>query len=56
MIIMELISNKINQIIFFEKNKSYDYYEKRPEEISFVFSMSYFTLMIYLINKTTFDS
>ena len=47
---------KLIKLYTFEKNKSYDFYEKKPEEISFVVSMSYFTLMIFLINKTSSDS
>ena len=35
----------------YEKDKPYDYYEKYPEKISFVVSLSYFSLMLFLINK-----
>ena len=46
--------NFIKQLIklyTFEKNKPIDYYEKKPEEISYIVSMSYFSLMIFLLNK-----
>ena len=39
------------KIYTFEANQSNDYYENNPEDISQLISMSYFTLMIYLINK-----
>ena len=35
----------------YEKDKSNDYYEKNPEKIDFIVSLSYFSLMIFLINK-----
>jgi hypothetical protein len=47
---------KLIKIYTFEKNKANDFYEKRPQYISFVVSMSYFTLMIFLINKTSNES
>ena len=47
---------KLIKIFTFEKNKANDFYEKRPQAISFVVSMSYFTLMIFLINKTSNES
>ena len=51
--------NFIKQLIklyTFEKNKPSDYYEKKPEEISYIVSMSYFTLMIFLLNKISEES
>ena len=42
---------KLIQLYNFEKNKPNDYYEKKPEEISYIVSMSYFTLMVFFINK-----
>ena len=42
---------KLEMLYNFEKNKPNDYYEKRPEEISYIVSMSYFSLMVFLLNK-----
>ena len=42
---------KLIKLFTFEKNKPSDYYEKKPEEISYIVSMSYFSLMIFLLNK-----
>ena len=42
---------KLIKLYNFEKNKPNDFYEKKPEEISYIVSMSYFTLMIFLLNK-----
>ena len=42
---------KLIKLYTFEKNKPSDYYEKKPEEISYIVSMSYFSLMIFLLNK-----
>ena len=42
---------KLEKLYSFEKNKQDDYYEKKPEEISFIVSMSYFSLMIFLLIK-----
>ena len=42
---------KLIKLYTFEKNKPSDYYEKKPEEISYIISMSYFSLMIFLLNK-----
>ena len=42
---------KLEKLYNFEKNKPNDYYEKKPEEISYVVSMSYFSLMMFLLNK-----
>ena len=42
---------KLIRLYTFEKNKPSDYYEKKPEEISYIVSMSYFSLMIFLLNK-----
>ena len=35
----------------YEKDKPSDYYEKNPEKINFIVSMSYFSLMFFLLNK-----
>ena len=35
----------------YEKNKSSDYYEKYPEKIYSIVSMSYFSLMFFIMNK-----
>ena len=42
---------KLIKIYTYEKNKSSDYYEKKPEEIWHLVSMSYFTIMIFFLNK-----
>ena len=42
---------KLIKVYTYEKNKPNDYYEKKPEEIPFIVSMSYFSLMIFLLNK-----
>ena len=47
---------KMIKLYTYEKNKSNDFYEKKPEELSFVISMNYFTLLVFLINKTSIDS
>ena len=44
---------KLEKLYNFEKNKPNDYYEKKPEEISYVVSMSYFSLMMFLLNKVS---
>ena len=35
----------------YEKNKQSDYYEKNPEKLFYIVSMSYFTLMFFMMNK-----
>ena len=47
---------KLIKLYTFEKNKPSDYYEKKPEEISYIVSMSYFSLMIFLLNKISDES
>ena len=46
---------KLIKLYTYEKNKSSDYYEKKPEEIWFLVSMSYFTIMIFFLNKVSND-
>ena len=40
----------------YEKNKSSDYYEKNQDQIAYLISMSYFTLMIFLLNKISAET
>ena len=47
---------KLIQLYTFEKSKPSDYYEKKPEEISYIVSMSYFSLMIFLLNKISVET
>jgi len=47
---------KLIKLYTYEKNKSSDYYEKKPEEIWHLVSMSYFTMMIFFLNKISTDS
>ena len=47
---------KLIRLYTFEKNKSNDYYEKNPEEISYIVSMSYVSLMIFLLNKMSTET
>ena len=47
----KFIKNLI-KIYKYEKDKPSDYYEKYPEKLYFIISMGYFTLMIFLMNKT----
>ena len=47
---------KLIKLYTFEKNKPNDYYAKNPEEISYIISMSYISLMLFLLNKISSDS
>jgi hypothetical protein len=47
---------KLIKLYTYEKNKSSDYYEKKPEEIWLLVSMSYFTIMIFFLNKVSNDA
>jgi len=47
---------KLIKLYTFEKNKPSDYYEKKPEEISYIVSMSYISLMLFLLNKISVGS
>ncbi len=40
----------------YEKNKPSDYYEKSPEKLYFIVSLSYFLLMAFLMNKISIES
>ena len=42
---------KLKKIYNYEREKSTDYYEKNPENLYFIVSMSYFSLMLYILNK-----
>jgi hypothetical protein len=46
------LSNLI-QIFNSEKEKPYDYYEKNPNQIQHIISMSYFSLFLYMTNKSS---
>ena len=46
---------KLIKMYTFEKNKPNDYYTKKPEEISYIVSMSYISLMLFLLNKVSSD-
>ena len=39
----------------YEKNKPSDYYEKSPEKLYFIVSLSYFSLMAFLMNKISIE-
>ena len=47
---------KLIKLYTFEKNKPNDFYESKPQEISYIISMSYISLMLFLLNKISFDS
>ena len=47
---IDIIKNLIN-LYSYEVSKDNDYYEKKPEEINYIVSMSYFSLIIFLLNK-----
>ena len=40
----------------YEKNKSSDYYEKYPEKIYSIVTMSYFSLMFFIMNKISIEA
>ena len=46
---------KLIKLYTYERNKISDYYEKKPEEIWFLVSMSYFTIMTFFLNKISND-
>ena len=50
----KFIKNLI-QLYTFEKDKPSDYYDNKDEKIYYIVSMSYFTLMIYIMNKISTD-
>ena len=47
---------KLIKIYSHEKNKPNDYYEKRPEDISYIVSMTYFSLMVFLLNNISMET
>ena len=49
---INIVKNLV-KLYSYEKSKDNDYYEKKPEEISYIVSMSYFSLMIFLLNKAS---
>ena len=52
----EKFIKQIIQLFKYEKNKSSDYYEKSQDNLYFIVSLSYFTLMLFLINKINQDT
>ena len=42
---------KLINLYTFESHKPVNYYENNPDKITYIISMSYFTLIIFLINK-----
>ena len=51
-----LFIKELIKVYTYEKNKPNDYYEKKPEETTYIVSLSYFTLMIYLLNKISIET
>ena len=47
---------KLIKVYTYEKNKPNDYYEKKPEDIPYIVSMSYFSLMVFLLNKISLET
>ena len=45
--------NNLIKLFSYEKSKDNDYYEQNPEEISYIITLSYFSLFIFLINKAS---
>ena len=52
----EKFMKDIIKLYNYEKNKSSDYYEKSPEKLYFIVSLTYFTLMFFLMNKIYIES
>ena len=52
----EKFIKQIIQLFKYEKNKPSDYYEKSQDNLYFIVSLSYFTLMLFLINKINQDT
>jgi hypothetical protein len=48
---ISVVKNLI-KIYSYEQSKESDYYEKNPEKINYIVSMSYFSLILFLINKS----
>ena len=51
----DIIKNLI-KLYSYELSKENDYYEKRPEEINYIVSLSYFSLTIFLMNKASVET
>ena len=49
------IIKNLLKIYSYEISKENDYYEKRPEEINYIVSLSYFSLTIFLMNKASIE-
>ena len=52
----EKFMKDIIKLYIYEKNKPSDYYENNPEKLYFIVSLSYFTLMFFLMNKIYIES
>ena len=45
--------NNLIKLYSYEKSKDNDYYEQRPDKVSYIISLEYFSLFIFLINKAS---
>ena len=52
----EKFMKDIIKLYNYEKNKPFDYYENNPEKLYFIVSLSYLTLMFFLMNKIYIES
>ena len=52
----EQFMKDIIKLYNYEKNKPSDYYEKSPEKLYFIVSLTYFTLMFFMMNKIYIES
>ena len=52
---INIVKNLI-KIYAYEQSKENDYYEKKPEDINYIVSMSHFSLILFLINKSTSET
>ena len=46
-----LFVENLKKLYNYEKEKSSDYYEKSPDNIYYIVSMSYFSIMFFMLNK-----
>ena len=47
----DIFLKNLIELYKYEKNKPSDYYDKNPEKIHYIVSMSYFSLMLFIMNK-----
>ena len=52
----DIFLKNLIELYKYEKNKPSDYYEKNPEKIHYIVSMSYFSLMLFIMNKISSES